>query len=144
MTDTREAIEPAHPRMLPQLTEANRAFWTGGAEGRLLVPRCRDCRRWTLPPSGSCPACGGPTISEAASGRARVLTWTVNSHQFHPDIPAPNLIAIVTLDEQQDLRLATNLIACEPGEIRAGMPVEVRFEHHGEIYYPLFTPAAEQ
>lgn len=143
MTATRAAIEPVHPRMMPQLTDANRDFWTGGAEGRLLVPRCHDCRRWSLPPAQICPTCGGPTVSEEASGRATVLTWTLNAHQFHPDIPAPNLIAIVTLDEQDDLRLATNLIGCGADEVRSGMPAEVRFEKHGEMFFPLFTPVVE-
>lgn len=126
--------------MLPPLTDANRAWFTGGREDRLMVGRCRACRRWALPPAASCPECGGDLVSEAVSGRARVWTWTLNAHQYHPDIPPPNLIAIVVLEEQDDLRVATNLIDCEEPEVHAGMEVAVVFEDHGEVFYPVFRP----
>lgn len=143
MTATPEVIEPRSPRLLPRLTDANRDFWTGGSTGYLLVPRCRECDRWALPPATTCPACQGPLSSERASGRATVFTWTVNWHQFHPDIPPPNLIAVVVLAEQDDLRLATNLVDCAESDLHVGMPVHVRFETHGEIYYPVFAPAGQ-
>jgi hypothetical protein len=69
-----------------------------------------------------------------------VYTFTVNAHQFHPAVPPPNLIAIVAPDEQDDLRIATNIVNCGEEEIRCGMPVSVLFEQHGEIYFPLFQP----
>jgi uncharacterized OB-fold protein len=137
---TSTIIEPASPRMLPRLTDANRSFWTGGSTGRLLVPRCRECRRWVLPASTTCAACGQATAPEAVSGNATVYTYTLNAYQFHPDIPPPNLIAIVVLDEQDDLRLATNLVRCEESDVRVGMPVSVLFERHGEVFYPVFAP----
>jgi uncharacterized protein len=135
-------VEPSGTRMLPRLTDANRAFWTGGAKGQLLVPHCEACDRWVPPPAGVCPDCGSQTAPRAVSGRGTVFTWTVNAHQFHPEIPPPNLIAIVVLDEQEDLRVATNLVDCEESEVRCGMPVEVLFEDHGEVFYPLFRPVA--
>lgn len=127
--------------MLPRLNDHNRAFWTGGADGRLLVPRCEECGRWVLPPSSECQVCGGVTKSEAVSGRAKVYTWTLNHQKFHPDVKPPNLIAIVVLDEQDDLRLATNLVDIEAEDVSSDMAVEVEFEDYGEIYYPVFAPA---
>jgi uncharacterized OB-fold protein len=127
--------------MLPKLTETNRAFLTGGREGRLMVGRCPACRRWALPPATACEGCGQALRPEEASGRARVFTWTLNSYQYHPDIPPPNLIAIVVLVEQDDLRLATNLVGCEEPDVETGMEVTVLFEDHGEVFYPVFAPA---
>lgn len=127
---------------MPALTEANRAFLTGGSEGRLMVGRCAGCRRWALPPATNCPSCDGPLVPEAASGRARVLTWTLNSHQYHPEIPPPYIIAIVVLEEQDDLRVATNLIDCEEPDLRAGLEVTVVFEDRGEVFYPVFRPVS--
>jgi uncharacterized OB-fold protein len=132
--------QPSGPRVLPRLTDANRAFWTSGAAGQLLVPRCAGCGRWILPPVLECPACGGATKPEPVSGRAKVYTWTLNCQKFHPDIDPPNLIALVILVEQDDLRVATNLVDCEPDDVRAGMEVSVEFEDHGEIFYPVFAP----
>jgi len=133
-------IEPQHPRMLPALTDLNRAFWTGGATGRLLIGRCGACGRWVHPPVASCPGCAGAIVAEPVSGRGTVFTWTLNMQQFHPDIPPPNLIAIVELAEQSDLRIPTNLVGCDADRVRCGLPVRVLFEHHGEIYYPVFEP----
>lgn len=144
MTATSTILEPSAPRMLPALTDANRDFWTGGAHGELLIPRCTTCRRWVLPLSDRCPACGGEARFEATSGRATVFTYTLNAHQFHPDVPPPNLIAVVVLDEQDDLRLATNLVGCEEAEVTCGMPVAVLFEKHGDVYYPVFAPVRRQ
>jgi uncharacterized OB-fold protein len=75
------------------------------------------------------------------SGRGKVFAFTVNEHQFHPEIPPPNLIAIVELAEQDDLRLPTSIVNCEPAELRCGLDMQVLFEHHGEVYYPIFEPA---
>ena len=69
-----------------------------------------------------------------------VFTFTVNMHQFHRDVPPPNVIAIVTLVEQDDLRIPTNIVSCDAAVLGCGLPVRVLFEHHGEIYYPLFEP----
>jgi uncharacterized OB-fold protein len=135
------AVEPSQPRLLPTLTPANRAFWTGGASGQLLIQRCTACDRWTHPPADRCDPCGGEVRPEPVSGRGTVFTFTVNMHQFHPDIRPPNLIAIVELAEQDDLRIPTNIVGCEAAELRCGLPVRVLFERHGEIFYPLFEPA---
>jgi uncharacterized OB-fold protein len=143
-TPTRaEIIEPTAPRILPNVTDANRSFWTGGAQGQLLLPRCEACGRWSLPGASSCAGCSGTVVPEATSGRARVFTYTLNSYQYHPDVAPPNLIAIVVLEEQDDLRLATNLIHCEADDVTIGLPVTVVFERYGEIYYPVFAPLEE-
>ena len=39
----------------------------------------------------------------------------------------------VTLDEQPDVRLTTNLVDIEPDDVRIGMPVEVVFEDHDPV-----------
>jgi uncharacterized OB-fold protein len=56
-------------------------------------------------------------------------------------VPTPYVVALVELEEQADLRVFTNLVGVEPAQVAIGMPVEVRFEDHGEIFVPIFTPA---
>ncbi len=81
------------------------------------------------------------------SGRGTVFTYTVNHQPFNPAVPVPYVIAIVRLDEQDDLRIAANIVGCEPDSVRVGMPVQVGFERHdidGEaVYVPVFTPRQE-
>ncbi|MEY2570274.1 MAG: uncharacterized protein QOE63_624 [Acidimicrobiaceae bacterium] len=135
-------IEPTAPRMLPAITDANRALYTGGAQGQLLIQRCDACGRWAPQPADRCEACGGALTPAAVSGDGTVFTFTVNMHQFHPDVAPPNVIAIVVLAEQEDLRLPTNIVGVEHGALHIGLPVQVLFEHHGDVYYPVFEPIA--
>lgn len=136
-------IEAQHPRMLPELDDENRPYWTGGADGHLLIRRCSDCARWVHPPAAACPGCGGQTVPQPVSGRGSIFSFTVNEQQFHPDVPPPYDIAIVVLDEQDDLRVITNIVGCELDELVVGMPVQVAFEQHGEVFVPLFEPVTD-
>ncbi len=134
-------IEAGMPRILPALTDANRAFWHGGAREQLLIQRCTACRRWLHPPGETCPSCGGGLRPEAVSGNGTLFTFTENHQQFHPDVPPPYVIAIVELAEQADLRLPTNIVHAETDTLRCGMDVRVLFERHGEVFVPVFEPA---
>jgi uncharacterized OB-fold protein len=118
-------IEPTAPRMLPPITDANRAFYTGGADGKLLIQRCGACGRLARQPSEACAECGGALTPEAVSGEGTVFTFTVNAHQFHPDVAPPNVIAIVVLDEQDDVPDPTSIVGVEPdpAALSIGMPV---------------------
>jgi uncharacterized OB-fold protein len=134
-------LEPTASRILPPLTDCNRAFWTGGATGQLLIQRCADCRRWVHPPTSACPACGGPLAPEAVSGTGTIFTYTENSQPYRPDVPVPYVIAIVVLDEQEDLRLPTNIVRADAREpLACGQRVRVLFERNGDVYVPVFEP----
>ncbi|MFY9921163.1 MAG: OB-fold domain-containing protein [Mycobacterium sp.] len=138
-------VAPEIPaRMLPAINEHNRAFWTGGADGHLLIARCTHCELWVQPPAADCPDCGGALVSRPVSGRGTVFTFTVNYQPFMPAVPVPYVIAIVALDEQDDLRIATNIVDCEPDSVHIGLPVEVRFERHDvdddSVFVPVFAP----
>jgi uncharacterized OB-fold protein len=81
------------------------------------------------------------------SGRGTVFTYTVNYQPFNPGVPVPYVIAIVELEEQDDLRIATNIVDCEPDSVYVGLPVEVRFEHQvvgdESVYMPVFAPRVD-
>lgn len=98
------------------------------SDRRLHVEHCDECARWVHPPAGTCPDCGGPLAARPVPGRGTVFTYTVNYHPYNPDIPTPYVIAIVELDEPQGLRLAVNIVDCEPDSVHCGMPVAVRFQ----------------
>jgi uncharacterized protein len=143
MSQRRPPVESAAPRILPPLTDLNRPFWSGGATGDLMIQRCADCRRWTHPESAGCPTCGGALAHEPVAGTGRIFTFTVNHQPFHPDVPPPYVIAIVELDDQPELRIATNIVHCDPATLECGTPVQVVFERHGEVFVPLFEPVGE-
>jgi uncharacterized OB-fold protein len=128
-------------RMAPAVTDLNRAYWTGGSEGKLLIQRCAGCERWVHPPVDRCPACRSSELrAEPVSGRGTVFTFTVNRHPFNPAVPLPYVIALVQLEEQDDLRVTTNIVNCPVDDVTVGMPVQVLFEEQDGLYVPLFEP----
>ena len=126
----------------PQVNDENRAFWTSGRDGELRIVRCNDCGYYIHPPSPRCPRCLSENVEPSPlSGRGRVYTYTVNQRAWSPELEVPYVIAIVQLDEQDDLRLMTNIVGCSPDQVAIGMPVQVEFREQGEAYVPVFRPA---
>jgi uncharacterized OB-fold protein len=133
-------IAASAPRILPPLTDVNRPFWTGGARGELMIQRCTACARWIHPPTDRCAECGGELEFEPVSGTGTLFTFTENFQQFHPDVTPPYVVGIVELDEQDDLRLPTNIVNADESTLDCGMAVRVLFEQHGEVFVPVFEP----
>ena len=128
-------------RVLPSLDEESAFFWTSGKDGTLRFLRCSSCSTLIHPPAPVCPSCLGREAEPSpVSGRATVHSFTVNHHPWDGD-GEPYVIAIVSIDEQPDVRLTTNVVDVEPGDVRIGMPVEVVFEDHDPVFLPLFRPA---
>ncbi len=127
-------------RVQPLLDDDNRFFWTSGEDGRLRFLRCQACGCWLHPPVPRCPECGARDVApEAVSGRAEVFSCTVN-HQPWDGSTEPWSIAIVTFPEQEGLRLTTNVVGCPPEDVHIGMAVQVAFEQHDEVWFPVFEP----
>jgi hypothetical protein len=63
-------------------------------------------------------------------------------HQvYHPGFASEVPYAVVVIELEEGARLVSNLVDCHPGEIRAGMPVEVVFDDvTPEVTLPKFRP----
>jgi uncharacterized OB-fold protein len=129
-------------RILPRVNDENRFFWTSGEDGRLRFLRCDQCGFFVHPPSPICPKCLCKRLTPTAvSGRATVATFTVNHQPWIPGYDPPYVVAIIEIEEQPSVRLMTNIFGCAPDDVRIGMPVQVAFEHHDDVWLPLFEPA---
>jgi acetyl-CoA acetyltransferase/uncharacterized OB-fold protein len=128
-------------RPLPQLTPFNEWFWTSGADGRLRIQGCADCGKLVHPPVPVCPVCRSRKWEPVeVSGRGTVVGLTVNQHQWLPGFEPPYVIGNVALAEDPTVHLTTNVVGCEPDEVRIGQEVTVRFEQHEDVWLPLFEP----
>jgi acetyl-CoA acetyltransferase/uncharacterized OB-fold protein len=126
-------------RPLPELTPETEWFWTSGADGRLRIQRCTDCRAYVHPPVPMCPNCRSKNREHAeVSGRATVVGVTVNHQPWHPDFLPPYIVAVVALADDPTVRLTTNIVTDDPDEVRVGDEVTVRFEQHEDVWLPLF------
>jgi uncharacterized OB-fold protein len=120
-----------------------RHWWEGCARGELWLQRCGACGTLRHRPRALCPKClSDETEYVQASGRGTVHTFTVTHQNHAPAFRAacPYVLAYVELEEGP--RVLTNIVGCEPGDVRIGLPVVVDFgEPDGEIAVPRFRPA---
>ena len=132
---------PAFARQLPVLDDLNQAFWTGGAEGKLLIAKCSACGLLIHPPQPICTQCRTRhPLPTQVSGLGRILSYTVNYQAWYPTLPVPFVVAVVELDEQPNLRIMTNIVGCPVKQVNIDQRVEVCFEQHGDVWLPLFKP----
>jgi uncharacterized protein len=82
------------------------------------------------------------------SGRASVVTYTVNRQPWIPGFDPPYIVAIVELADEPDVRLTTNIVGVPIDDMRIGLEVEVFFEEwptgdDGDpVWVPLFRPVS--
>ena len=129
--------------------EPTREFWAAAAREELRMPRCTACRRFHWYPEGACSHCGEESVAwERMSGCARLFTWVVLEHAFLPQYAGnlPFVSALVTLDEDERVRLPTRIVECEPATLAIDQPMEVCFRTlrfdgvEGEVLAPFFRP----
>lgn len=129
-------------RKLPLLTPENKPFWTGGKTGELLVQRCASCTRFFHPPSPICVYCSSMDVGpQPVSGRGHVISYTINYQPWVPELEVPYVVAIIGLEEDENLRLVSNVVGCPPGDVFIGMAVRVTFENVEDVWIPLFEKA---
>jgi uncharacterized protein len=126
-----------HPEVKP--------FWDATANGRLLLPRCTACAHVIWFPRPFCPECGSLEVEWVeASGRGTVYSFTVN-RRGQADLPAYReagvyVLAYVELEEGP--RVMTNIVECDPDQVKIGQRVEVVFHDTGQgTALPRFRPA---
>ncbi len=124
-----------YAKPLPVTTPWSEPFWQAAREHRLVIQRCRDCDRAILYPKLFCPHCHGSNLDWfEVSGEGEVYSYTiVTAHPpstFLDSIPYG--VAIVRLRE--GVQMMTNIVGCEPDEVRCGMPVAVHFDDVDERF----------
>lgn len=113
-----------YTKPLPEPSLVSQPFWDGLREGRLRIQRSRTTGQWVFYPRAVSPFGAGDELEwQDASGRGTVYTFTIARRPTAPqwEGETPYVIAIVELAEGP--RLITNIIGCDPGSVRIGMPV---------------------
>jgi uncharacterized OB-fold protein len=126
----------------PPIDPWTKPYWEAARAERLLIQFCPDCKKHVFYPRRRCPFCFSDHLEWVeASGRGEIYAYTVVENNapsaFIADMPF--VIAIVRLEE--DVRMMTNIVDCDPAALHSQMTVEVTFEKlTGEITLPKFRP----
>ena len=113
----------------PQADHEAVKFWEAAAKHELTVQRCNACGHKQLPPAPICSECRSDDLGmEQVSGRGEIYTFTILHRPVALEQPIPTIIAVVTLEGGDGVRMITNLVECEPDELEIGQAVEVAWE----------------
>ena len=137
---------------LERVPDYERGFWEGTQAGELRIQRCADCGWFRHLPTPMCPECSSLEYGWIqVSGRGFVYSFVIVRHPVHPAIrekeQTPYNICMIELEEQEGLRICSNVLQIAPEDISIDMPVRVTFMpavDDPKVALPLFLPASEQ
>ena len=131
---------------LPVPDKDSAEFWDAARRHQLVIQQCLECQKFRFYPRSVCPHCLSDRFAwRAASGRGAVYSFTVihraPSAAFRDRVPY--VLALIELEE--GVRMMSNVVDCEPGALKIGMPVEVVFEEvTADVTLPKFRPAGSK
>ncbi len=136
-------MSPSVPPPRPVLEGTTAEFYDFCRQGELRFQRCSTCGAWRHPPRVLCAVCGSPRWSwERSSGRGQVFTWTVVHQALHPAFAEAVPYAVIVVETEEGVRLASGLRGTPPDALRLGLPVAVDFEPvDDELTLPVFRSA---
>ncbi len=115
-------------------------FWTSGSDGVLRVQGCDECQRLVHPPVAICPWCRSTASHhQEVSGEAVVVGFTINQHPWLPGEDPVYVIAVVSLREDDTVRLTTNIVDGDPADVRVGSTVRVQMRERDDVWIPEFV-----
>jgi hypothetical protein len=135
-------------RVVPKGSEYSRPFWDATRDQRLVLQRCTLCDAFVWYPRPFCPRCLRESLEwTEASGLGTVHAVSVHHRAPSPEMKdrAPYTVTLVDLDE--GVRLMSNVIGCDPGDVHVGQRVRATWEalddgRHLLLFAPE-TPAPE-
>jgi uncharacterized protein len=131
-----------YTKPLPLINDETRPYWDYCKQHELRMQKCSDCGHIRFPLSPVCPRCHSMHSQwEKLSGKGNIYTFTVYRVAYHPAFKdaVPYVLAIIRLAEGPSLE--SNIIGCQPEDVKIDMPVEVSFEDiTPEITLPKFKP----
>lgn len=115
----------------PQPGADDAQFWAFCERRELRVQQCGRCHTYRHPSSPVCPVCRSTeTLWPEVSGDGTVFSYTVSAHAVHPALKGfpPFNICVILLDGAGDVRLVSNVMDAEPGELAIGLRVRLRWD----------------
>lgn len=131
-----------YKRLLPPMRGLAREFYSYCKKHELRFQKCTACGAWRHVPREMCPECGSFDYQWAkSSGKGQVFSWATTSQPMLPHFAEDVPYAIVIVELEEGVRMATWVVDVPPDQLRIGMPVEVIFDDvTEEVTLPKFRP----
>ncbi len=134
---------------LERLPDYERGFWEGSSNHELRIQQCSDCKVFRHLPTPMCPHCHSLSYDwTKTSGRGVVYSYVIVRYPVHRALrekeQVPYNTCLIELEEQEGLRILSNLLNIAPEDIEIDMPVQVTFMptvDEPDVVLPLFVPA---
>jgi len=122
---------------------ATKEYWDSCKRHELRIERCSNCGTYRFPPRAACHKCGSLKAEwTKVTGRGKVHSYCVAVEPVHPALKDKPPYSIALVDLEEGARMMTNIVDCDPYDVKIDMPVEVVFEDlTDEISLPKFRPA---
>jgi uncharacterized protein len=141
MTETTDA-----PPILPTITDQNRPFWDGCAEGVLRMQACLPAGHLRYPISDACPTClSGDFEWRELSGDGQILSAVVFNRSYNKAYEAHVPYNVVLVQLAEGPRMFSNVLPLSDPALPAGTAVRVTFDHVAEgVAIPRFVRASQE
>ena len=116
--------------LLHRLATHTRPFWEAIGRHELMLPKCLTCGVLHRFPMTTCPLCSSPDLELVkCSGRGKVYSYVVRyDAAMGFQMGAPNVIAVIELEEGPNILSEIAGVDVEAGSIRVDMPVAITYE----------------
>lgn len=133
---------------LAYLPDYEKGFWEGPHHQELRIQQCLDCKRFRHPPTPMCPDCHSLNYEwTKTTGKGKVYSFLIVRAGAHPAIrekgQIPYNVCLIELDDQEGLRIVSNLLHTAPSDIHIGMPVVAKFhpaKDEEDVVLTVFVP----
>jgi len=125
---------------IPRFSPYGKPFWEAAKRRELVIQKCNDCGNKNYPPTLYCPNCLSSNLEWVkVSGKGKIYSYTIVYEYPPPSFKTPYIIALVELEE--GVRMLSNIVDCNPEDVKIDMPVEVTFEDITKSFtLPKFKP----
>jgi len=120
--------EALPPKPLPVIDTETRPFWEGARDGKLMLQRCRACRKHVFYPRTLCTHCHSDKLAWVrASGEGTIHSFTIARRPAGPAFAADVPYVIALIDLKEGPRMMSNILTPDVEAVRIGQKVHVVF-----------------
>jgi uncharacterized protein len=130
-------------KSLPKVNKVDEPFWTGAANGKFLLQKCKSCGKVQFFPRVACVDCFGELDWIEAKGTGKIHTFTLVRVPRNPAFKEETPIYYINVILDEGVIVESRLIGDAKEKVKMGDRVKVVFQqtHDPQIKLPCFELA---